>query len=166
MSYRIHFGIIKKSDLDNHLKKEFTNSDEDYDKKWDFFHNSTKTELNDNTPIESFKKVKRFEEEEYPPYILTKKDFQRLLDYYKVFLKESFQEKEEMLNNIHKNKDIGLREIRNLHTHFIYLNNYFGNLITQKNNIESSGLFLLDYFNLVKMYENWKNGDRGLITHG
>ena len=30
----------------------------------------------------------------------------------------------------------------------------------------ASGLFLLDYFYLVKIYENWKNGDRALITHG
>ena len=166
MSYRIHFGLIKKSDLDNHLKKQFTDSDEDFDKKWDFFYNSRDIELFDETPIERFNKVKGYEEEEYPPYILTKKDFQELLNYYKQFIMDSFEKKESILDNIKSKEDIDIREISNLNIHFYYLKSYFERLIKQKKNIDSSGLLLLDYFYLVRIHENWKNGQRGLITHG
>jgi len=166
MSYRIHFGLIKKSDLDNHLKKKFTNSDEDFDMKWDFFYNSRDIELFDETPIEKFKKVKGYEDEEYPPYILTRKDFQKLLNYYKQFIMDSFEKKESMLDKIKSKEDIDIREISNLNIHFYYLKSYFKRLIKQNKNIDSSGLFLLDYFYLVRIYENWKNGQRGLITHG
>ena len=166
MSYRIHFGIVKKSDLDNHLSKGFNDTDEDYDRKWDFFYNSRQTELSDETHIERFKKVKGYEEEEYPPYVLTKRDFQELLNYYKEFLLESFKKKEEMFDSIKSKEDIDLREISNLNIHFYYLKSYFKRLIKQDKNIDSDGLFLLDYFYLVKLYENWKKGQRGLITHG
>ncbi len=166
MSYRIHFGIIRKTDLDRHLLKKFTNSDNDFDKKWSFFDNSRQTELFDETPIDQFKKVKGYEDEEYPPYILTRKDFQELLNYYKEFIMESFKKKEDILNNIQSKEDIDLREISNLNIHFSYLKSYFKRLIKQNKNIDSDGLFLLDYFYLVKLYENWKNRDRGLITHG
>jgi len=166
MGYRIYFGLIKKSDLDNHLKRKFTNNDEDYDEKWNFFYNSRNIELFDETPIWKFKKVKGYEYEEYPPYILTKRDFQELLDYYKQFIMKSFKEKESMLDKIKSKEDIDVREISNLYIHFYYLKSYFERLIKQKKNIDSSGLFLLDYFYLVRIYENWKNGQRGLITHG
>ena len=152
MSYRIHIGIVKKKDLDKHLAKTFTESIEDWDEKWDFFHNSRDTELNDWTKIDQFKIVKGYEEEEYPPYILTKEDFQKVLDYYKKFLKESFELKEKSL------------EKQPLHFH--YLKNYFKTLIKRNVNITTSGLYVLDYFYLVRMYENWKDGDIALITHG
>jgi hypothetical protein len=50
--------------------------------------------------------------------------------------------------------------------HMCYIKSYFERLIKQKKNIDSSGLFLLDYFYLVRIHENWKNGQRGVITHG
>lgn len=161
MSYRIWVGIVKKKDLEVHLSQEFTDSDEDYDKKWDFLHNLTKIELNDNTPIEQFKVIKGYEDEEYPPYVLTKKDFQKLLNYYKKFLTESFKEKEKEVRE-NKYKDNSLSYER----HIYHIKIYFDRLIKENKNIDSSGLFLLDYFYLVRMYENWKNGDRAIITHG
>jgi len=166
MSYRIHFGIVKKKDLENHLSKHFGNGDDDYDKKWDFFNDSWAVELFDETPIEQFHIVKGFEDEEYPPYVLSKKDFKKILDFYKHFLKESFEKKEHQLDKIKSKDDIELREISNINCHYYYLKCYFSTLIEQKKNISESGLFLLDYFYLVKLYENWKNGQRGLITHG
>ena len=166
MSYRIHIGIIKKKDLDNHLSKTFIDNDEDYDKKWNFFYKSRDIELFDETPIEQFKIVKGYENEEYQPYILTKVDFQKLLNFYKDFLKKSFEKKEKQYDNIKRKKDINLKNIVNDNIHFYYLKSYFKNLIKQDKNMTESGLFLLDYFYLVKIYENWKNGDRALITHG
>jgi hypothetical protein len=166
MSYRVHIGKIKKKDLDNHLSKTVTDSDEDYDEKWDFFYNSRETELFDETPIEQFKIIKGYENEEYPPYVLTKKDFQRLLNFYKNFLKDSFEEKEKQYDKIKSKNDIDLRTIVNNNIHFYYLKNYFKNLIKQNKNITESGLFLLDYFYLVNMYNSWKNGERAVITHG
>ena len=166
MSYRIYIGIIKKKDLDNHLSKCFSDSDEDYDKKWDFLNSSTDVELYVNTPIEKFKVVDGYNDEEYPPYVLSKKDFQKILDFYKHFLKESFESKQKEIIKILKNEDKDTTKLRSVSIHFHYLTSYFDVLIKQKMNIDSNGLFLLDYFYLVKMYENWKNGDRALITHG
>ena len=127
MSYRIWVGIVKKKDLDVHLSQEFTDSDEDYEKKWDFLNSSNEIEINDNTPIEQFKVIKGYEDEEYPPYVLTKKDFQKLLNYYKKFLAESFKEKEEYYHSIkEKNiKGIEIKDIINITIHFHYLKNYF-----------------------------------------
>ena len=152
MSYRIHIGIVKKKDLDNHLSKTFTDDDKGWDEENSFFHASRDTELNDWTKIDQFRIVKGYEKEEYPHYILSKEDFQKVLDYYKKFLKESFELKEKSL------------EKQPLHFH--YLKSYFNTLIKQKTNITTSGLFVLDYFYLVRMYENWQNGDVALITHG
>ena len=176
MGYRIYIGIVKKKDLDNHLSKsfgdsddfydkKFGDSDDDYDKKGDFFNNSAKIELFDETPIEQYNKIEGYEDEEYPPYVLTKKDFQTLLDFYKKFLMENFEKRETHFNlNI---EDIDIKtELMNISLHFRYLKNYFKRLIIRNKNIDDSGLFFLDYFNLVRIYENWKNGDRAIITHG
>ena len=164
MSYRIYIGKCKKKDLDNHLSKQFTDSDEDYDEKWTFFHNTQDTELNNNTNISQFKIVKGYEDEEYPPYVLTKKDFQKILDYYKQFLLDDFEKKINDLNC--KHNDIKLKDYSHINVHFHYLANYFKRLNQTHKNIDSSDLFLLDYFYLVKMYDSWKNGDRAIITHG
>lgn len=164
MSYRIYIGIVKLKDLNKQLSVKFTDSDEDYDKKWDFFYNTRDTELNDGTDIGQFKIVKGYEDEEYAPYILTKKDFQKILDYYKHFLKEYFEKKENDLKC--KPANIEQHKFSNISIHFYYLANYFKRLIIQNKNIDTDGLFLLDYFYLVQMYNNWKNGDRAIITHG
>jgi hypothetical protein len=79
---------------------------------------------------------------------------------------ESFEKKESKLDKIKSKEDIDVREISYLNIHFYYIKSYFKRLIKQNKNIDSSGLFLLDYFYLVRIYENWKNGQRGLITHG
>jgi predicted metal-binding protein len=166
MGYRIYVGLVEKNDLQEHLKKEFTDTNEDFDEKLSFFYNSRKTELNNQTDIRQFNIVKGYENEEYPPYIVTKEDFQKILDYYKKFLMEDFKEKELMLSKIKSKEDIDVREISSLNVHFCYLSNYFKNLIKFNENISEDGLFLLDYFCLVKIYENWKDSEIGIITHG
>ena len=166
MSYRIHIGIVRKKDLDEHLSKSFSDSDDDYDKKWGFFNSSNETELSDETPIEQFKIAKGYEEEEYPPYVLTKKDFQKILNYYKQFLKDSHEKKEKELDELGSKDDIDRKKMVAFNINCYYIKSYFDGLLKKNINIDSSGLFLLDYFYLVRMYENWKNGDRAIITHG
>lgn len=164
MSYRIHLGIVKKKDLDEHLSKKFSDDDEGYQRKNDFFNRSWGVELFDETPIEQFTKIKGIDEE-YPPYILSKEDVQKILDFYKQFLKDYFEEKQ---NQIHKhimNKDYELN-LHSLSTHFRVLKNYFNCLIKQNKNISESSLFLIDYFYIVKIYERMNSDEVGIITHG
>lgn len=162
MSYRIHLGIIQKKDLDKHTSKQFSDSDEDYDKKMDFFTHYRDIELFDETPIKQFEKLKGYENEEYPPYVLSKNDLQKILDFYKKFLKESFKNKQKILDK----KNIKPIHISDLKGHFHYLKCYFDGLIKQKKNISDCGLFLIDYFYLVMIYEKWTEGDVALISHG
>jgi hypothetical protein len=164
MGYRIHIGIIKKKELEAHLLKTFPDTDDGNADKEEFFDNSRDTELNDSVVIDCFKPVKGYEDEEYPPYLLDKKDFQKILDYYKEFICKNATEKEELLKTGKLKKTD--RELANVSMHFYYIQSYFDGLIKRKENIQSSGLFFIDYFYLVRMFENWKNGDRALITHG
>lgn len=166
MSYRIYIGMVKKKELDYHLLMKFIVKKKDFDVQSDFLNNLREAELFEETPIEQFKKIKEYEKDEYPPYILTKNDFQKILNYYKQFLKEYFEKKEKTLNKIQNKEKVEIRKIAIINSHFHYLTNYFKRLIIQNKNIDTNGLFLLDYFYLVKMYDNWKNGDIAIITHG
>lgn len=94
MSYRIWIGIVKINDLNNHLKKDFKeiiDEDKRHDIEYDFFYYCLKTELNYNLDLEIFRPIKKYKEDEYPIYRLNKKDFQKILDYYKKFILEDMK---------------------------------------------------------------------------
>ena len=164
ISYRIHLGIVKKKDLDEHLSKNFSDSDEDYHKKTDFFNQSWDVELFDETPIEQFTKINGYDDE-YPPYRLTKKDVQIILNFYKQFLKNYFENKQNEINK-HLNNSSDEINLYSISTHFQVLKNYFGRLIKQNKNICEDDLFLLDYFYIVKIFDNMKEDEVAIITQG
>lgn len=123
------------------------------DEYFEIGYNHWDIELHDNLDIHRFTPIDQFKDIEYPPYILTKDDFQYILDYYKELNRSQFEEK---IKN--KSKD---------HSYlFSRIEFYFNNLIKEKKNISESGLFLLDYFKLVEMYNNLKDDDMIIITHG
>ena len=164
MSYRIHLGIIKKKDLDKHLAKTFSDDDEGYQRKNDFFNRSWDVELFDETPIEQFTKINGIDDE-YPPHILSKEDVQTILNFYKQFLKDYFENKQMEIHKHLRNKD----EELNLHSisiHFQKLKTYFEHLIKYNKNICEDDLFLFDYFYIVKLYDGMKSDEVGIITHG
>ncbi len=162
MSYRVYIGVVKKSDLDKHLSKNLSDSDEDYDEKWDFFRDSRQTEIFDETPIEDCKIINGYEDEEYPPYLLSKSDFQEILNFYKKHLMEVYDKKEKEFKDDKKD----FRELANISFFYSQVKSYFNELIIKDKNVVGSMIFLLDYFNLVRMYENMGDADIALITHG
>ena len=163
MSYRIHIGLIKKKELDEFISNHDRSKEDSWEKRWDFLSSKRDIEIFDSTPIDEFKIIPSFEDEEYEPHILNKKDFQRLLDFYKKHLMESHKDKQTKLNLKGKEAERELLNSLTFHHHIEY---YFKSLLKRNKNMGQSGLFLLDYFYLVRMYDNWKNGDRAIITHG
>lgn len=164
MSYRIHLSILRKNQINEYLKRtedKYFNENEDLDFEYE-------TELHDETPIEDFTPIEKFKDSEYSPYILDKNDFQKILDYYKNLIYESIKEKVELTDVKRNEENKILIEDKNagIHIHFYYIQNYFNGLIKNNKNIDSSGLFLLDYFYLVRLFENLKDDELILITHG
>ncbi len=139
MGYRIHVGIVKKKELKEYLKKK-----EEY-----FGLQASDIELNDNTPIQQFKVIEQYKDDEYEPYVLNKKDFQKIIDYYKNFIHEDYS-----------NHDKDMKMMR------WHIERYFNKLKIQNKNIETAGLFLIDYFYLVNLYETIKEDECFIITHG
>jgi hypothetical protein len=159
MSYRINLTIEKRKDYEEYLKN-YT-SEEGEEPYFDF--GSRLTELNDELYITQFKEIEQFKEQEYNPYILDKNDFQIILDYYKKFILDNLNHYKTDLNKSPRQ----------------YMIWYFEDLLKKKSNIKdvknvekedknikSSGLFLLDYFYLVSLFNNLKDDDIIIITHG
>lgn len=168
MGYRIHLGIVKIKDLKDQLHKDFSNIEcevERYEAEQEFFYNTWDVELQDNLDLNQFRPIKKYKDDEYPPYRLNKKDFQKILDYYKKMICEDSKEKERISNN----KELFEKDRRHLisvSTHYMYIHSYFERLIKSNKNICSSGLFLLDYFYLVRVFESMKTNECVIITHG
>lgn len=149
MSYRIHIGTANKKKFEEKISSISNIDDEGWDELSTLLSSTRDTELIDSFKISQFTPIKKLKDEEYPPYILDKNDFQKILDYYKVLLYDD-----------NKRKDKSWEGTK------LYVEHYFKRLISEKKNIDSSGLFLLDYFYLVRMFENIKDDECFIITHG
>ena len=73
---------------------------------------------------------------------------------------------EDVLDKMKTKDNFNPREMSSIAIHFVYLKGYFERLIFQKKNVDDCGMFLLDYFKLVNMFENMKDDEIGIITHG
>lgn len=162
MSYRIYISITKKEALDKFLLGDTSD--------FEFEEHDIIAELYDNLNLKQFTPIEQYKDEEYPPYILNKDDFQKILNCYKSIIFENMKEKEQYLNKL---VDIGEEEIKidrseliSIWRNYVYISNYFEEILNTETLIKTSGLFLLDYFYLVKMFENLKEDEVFLITHG
>ena len=170
MSYRIHLGIVKIKDLKDHLNKDFSyikDEDDRGDAEKDFFYNMSSTELHDCLDLEQFKVIKKYKDDEYAPYRLNKKDFQKILDYYKKLCYDNFKEKEEQIKKFNEEEKEFTRDFKaSVDMNYYYISSYFKGLIKSGFNITSSGMFFIDYFYLVRLFENMKRDECIIITHG
>jgi len=164
MSYRIYLDILKKKEYDNLVTKRIAQKIAEEDDN--LLCNLRGLEIHDETQIDQFEKMPGYEDTEYPPYILQKSDLQIILDHYKVFLHKEYNRMEDVLDKMKTKDNFNPREMSSIAIHFVYLKGYFERLIFQKKNVDDCGMFLLDYFKLVNMFENMKDDEIGIITHG
>ena len=90
---------------------------------------------------------------------------QKILDFYKEFLRDSFKDKQKEFDKYIENHKEKI-DFLSISSHYRYLERYFDTLIKRKENISESGLFLLDYFYLVNIFDNMKEDEVAIITHG
>ena len=154
MGYRIYLNKVKKNALNEYLMRT---EDRFFDESNELELNCI-TELNDNTPIEDYTYIERFKEDEYGPHLLNKDDFLKLLNYYRDFIYQNLKEKEFSSRKTENNLSFNM--------FFHGLTNYFEALKVKDVLIKSSSVFMLDYFYLIKEYENMKEDELLIITHG
>lgn len=158
MSYRIYLGIRKKKYLNQYIARHDRTEEYSY-----FDFDCRDIELHDGLDIERFSPITEYKDEEYEPYVLTKKDVLYIIEYYQKLNLENYKEKMKITE-----KEFNLDKRNSLGVHLMYMHivTYFGRLIKEKTLITDAGFFLLDYFYLVKMYEDMKDDECGIITHG
>ncbi len=147
MGYRINLNIVDKSDFES--VAEFN-----YDTIYDLIdRKKTRIELWNELNLDLFDKTEG-EFDEYHPRILNKSDIREILKVYQKLLVESSEERM-------KKQEYSI-------TFDHYIKCYFDQLIdTDSTKVKGSGLFLLDYFYLVEIYDRFSDeSDVCIITHG
>lgn len=166
MGYRKHLKIISKSNFEKAIENE---------KKWfNFIYETGKfksIEISDSTDLRQFKKIKSLKHLEYPPYILTKKDLLKIINFYK---EQQLSIAKDKLAQFDRIKEKGSLQVDSdislfMNSYFILLINvesYFKK-VDDKYLVNDSDYFLLQYFYLVELYKtvDFKK-DVLVITHG
>jgi hypothetical protein len=163
MSYRIRIQIERQSKVEEYIDNYIIDEDEGI-----YFDLPGETiELHDGLDLEQFTVIDEFKEQEYKPYKLNKLSFQIILDYYKNLICEDYSEREKKIDNF---KDLDEREkeflLNSIGNQSHRIKSYFKSLSYENKNIRSSGLFLLDYFYLVDLYDNMHEDECVILTHG
>ena len=153
------FGIINKEEL------ELIKSTASQDEPTEIIYDLANFELFDETPLDKLKIIEGYEDDEYPLYQVTKNKFKKILDMYRQLLLDNAIKKENELESMRdKNKIDHAVTFSCLNT-FMEIRWYFEKLIEKDKYTAYSGLFLIDYFHLVRIYENRKRKDIGITRH-
>ena len=173
MSYRIHLNIGPKDQIKKYLYK--TPADESIYLAGNQIRNGITLELDDELPIEHLKKIAKFKDAEYCPYSLTKNDILEIIFFYRKKQFDLATKEIEKLSKIKDDIEAGrLSDALGPVCSFIMyenlnnenLRNYFKE-IESKELVKEEGRFLLDYFYLVRLYDNFSSkSDMAVITHG
>jgi len=162
MSYRINLTIEKRKDYQEYINNYVPEKDDE--ESYHYFNFGKRlTELNDELDLTQFKEIEKFKEQEYTPYILDKNDFQIILEFYKEFILDNLKHYKTDMNKSPRQYMIWyFEELLKKQSNIDIIEN----IDNEDKNIKSSGLFLLDYFYLVSLFDNLKNDDVIIITHG
>lgn len=162
MGYRIHFGLVSRKELNYHLSRDWASVpiDDVWDKKIEYFHDKCEIELMDTLELNQFKIAKGFVGEEYPVHIIEKADFLKILQFYQKELCKGFLKKHEGLSK-NDSKENHWASIA-----YHMLDRTMRSWIDEGILIDDSNVFLIQYFYLVRIYENWRSYQVGVIQHG
>jgi hypothetical protein len=179
MGYRINLNIIDKEYWESFINEPVHKVQDDDYYFWDTFDNSkykTETEISDMTKINHFTKVKLTKDNEYPLYILTKVDFLEIIKFYQHFLAENSGKEIEKIEKIRdqysKTKTFNAYDIMEVLSHSCWLEEniqyYFGTRLKKCHELVlDDSRFLLQYFYLVDLYNNFNEQTQVLIiSHG
>lgn len=178
MGYRKYINILKKDDYNKLISAYKLNQDIDVDtddpKCFDLydFKEKYRSEVCDDLPLDQFEEID-INEQEYHPLILDKSDFRKIIVFYQELQIKNSQnvlDRQSKIENIEDDKK-SQRLIND--SFFNYVNHahnvswYFKNLIESDILMSDSDYFLLQYFELVKLYEGFNDEkDILIITHG
>lgn len=170
MGYRIRLSIINQKELDRQIKKHMLdnlNEEESF-----YLEDMNSIEIMDSIDVDKFKNYFNNDKDEYPMKKLTKKNLKEILDFYRESFEKSFlkkyKEHEDILERLSK-KEIDKGTLRDAKRIIIDKDMlYYGlyNYFKENGEIKDSNFFYLQYFYIVKRYENLKEDEIILITHG
>jgi len=173
MGYRIHLNIIDKQ-VFNKYKENYKDT---------YFHihylkkeQNNRVEIMDYIELDQFKKLD-VPEQEYHPCILNKNDFKILIKTYQEKLLNNAQQKikeyKEIRDLYNETEDMEQIKVKLLHSAWLEfmlntaIESFFKRALKRDSFTVDSDTFLLQYFHLVTLYNNFEDEKQvAIITHG